>query len=601
RNHVDDAVQALIAKELVIRKPRSTLLGEDEYAFRHILIRDVAYAMLPKSQRWPQHAQHAEWLRRIAGDRRAEWADLIAHHWLQVLALRRELGLVDDPAVREQAVENLLLAGDRAARAYANATALDQFSRALDLAPAPAERLRALQGRGEVWTLLGQYDRARDDFGVLRGLARETGDLRREAVALDHIGVAFRRQDQTAHALEHLEAGLVLGRKVNDAALVGRILNHIGFTYFSHGKPLEAIRAHEEARQSLEGRDELASLAESFHGEGDSLVLLGRFRESIETHLKSLEISEQIGHRSLAAENLLMLGLARLRVGEPTDALAAGQRSLAILKEIGDVWNTAAALFNASNSAVALGDFGAALDYARRGLQLGRQIEATRMTTFSLQSMGSVYREIENWHGAWQADSEAAEIARRVAGAWLPSVPAGLAMDATALGRPDEAQAILEEAEQALGRTQVRLDVWELILARGRVELALGNAATAARTGRALSERAATEGALHWRVTGLLLTAEATLTLGDPKAALETFETAAHEADRSGRQPARWRALAGLAEAQRSLGLVDAAAENARRAKEVIERLAQTLTDEPLRAAFLQSVRVQRIAALAGG
>lgn len=571
-----------------------------KYTFRHILIRDVAYAMLPKSQRWPEHARHAEWLRQIVGDRRAEWADLIAHHWLQVLALRRELGLVDDPAARERAVENLLLAGDRAASAYANTTALDHFSRALELAPLSTEQLRALEGRGEVWMLLGQYDRAREDFGVVRSLARETGDLRREAVAADHIGVAFRRQDQIAQALQHLEAALALGRKVNDAALVGRILNHVGFTYFSDGKPLEATRAHEEARQLLEASQELASLAESFHGLGDSLVLLGRYSESVESHLKSLKITEQIGNRSLAAENLLMLALARLRLGDLADGLAAGQRSLAIIGEIGDVWNMTAALFNTANVAAALGDFGTALDYARRGVQLGRQIEASRLTAFSLQSIGSVYREIENWHGAWQADSEAAEIAARVAGAWLPSVPAGLAMDAAGLGRPGEAQAILEEAERALGATQVRLDVLELTLARGRVQLAAGYAEAAASTGRELAESAATVGALQWFVPGMLLTAEATFALGDAEAAGEAFARAAQEAERSGRQPALWRALAGLAEAQRSLGLLEPAAQSAGRAQVVIDRLAATITEESLRATYLQSARVQRVAALAG-
>lgn len=599
-DQVEDAIEAVIAKELVTRKPRSTLLGEDEYTFRHILIRDVAYAMLPKSQRWPEHARHAEWLRRIAGDRGAEWADLIAHHWLQVLTLRRELGLLNDPAVQEAAVENLVLAGDRAASAYANTTALDHFSRALDLAPVPIKRLRALQGRGEVWMLLGQYDRAREDFGAVADLARQTEDRRLEAVAFDHIGVAFRRQDQIAQALEYLQVALALARKGDDAALVGRILNHVGFTYFSDGKPLEATHAHEEARQFLEASRELASLAESFHGLGDSLVLLGRYREGVDSHLKSLEITEQLGNRSLAAENLLMICLARLRLGEAAEGLAAGQRSLAILGEIGDVWNMAAALFNTANAAAALGDFGAALEYARRGLHLGRQIEAVRMTAFSLQSIGSVYREIENWHGAWQADSEAAELAGKFAGAWLPSVPAGLAMDAAGLGRLGEAQAILEEGEHALGRTQVRLDVFELAHARGRVRLALGNREAAASTGRELTESAATARAPHWLVPGLLLTADATFALGDVKAAAETYARAAHEADRSGRRPALWRALAGLAEAQRSLGHLDTAAESARRAQEMIDRLAATITEESLRAAFLQSARVQRVAALAG-
>jgi tetratricopeptide (TPR) repeat protein len=547
------------------------------------------------------HARHAEWARRMAGERHAEFADLIAYHWLQVHSLRRELGLPDDPAVRDHAVDNLLVAGDRAARAYANSTALDHLTRALDLAVRPPERLRALHVRGEVWGLLGQYDRAREDFGAVRALAREAADRRAEAVALDHIGVAFRRQDQIGPALEHLEAALSLARDVGDTALAGRILNHIGFTHFSDGRAHEAIRAHEEARRLLEADRDLFPLAESFHGLGDGLVLLGRFRDSTESHLESLRIAEQIGNRSLAAENLLMIGLARLRLGELVEAQAAAERSLTILEEIGDVWNLAAALFNAANVFAALGDVGKALGYARRGLQLARQIGAVRLAVFSLLSIGTVHREIEDWHGAWQADSEAAELAAGVGGARLSSVPAALALDAAALGRAAEAVAILQEAEGARAQTQARLDFQELVHARGKVQLAQGDAAGAAVTGRALAEDAAANGTLHWMAPAMLLIGEATFALGDVQTAAATFERAAREATRAARQPALWRALAGLAEGQRALGHRDAAVEHARRAQEVIDGLAATIPDESLRAAFLQSPPVQRVAAIARG
>jgi hypothetical protein len=103
-NHTVEAIGALAAKDLIVRKPLSTLVGEEEITFRHILIRDVAYAMIPKAQRWPMHARHAEWLRKIIGDRQAEYADFIAYHWLQVIALRKELGQLPDPNAHAQAV-----------------------------------------------------------------------------------------------------------------------------------------------------------------------------------------------------------------------------------------------------------------------------------------------------------------------------------------------------------------------------------------------------------------------------------------------------------------------------------------------------------------
>jgi tetratricopeptide (TPR) repeat protein len=217
-----------------------------------MLIRDVAYATIAKAQRLPRHARHAEWLRQIAGDRLPEFADVIAHHWLQVVALRRELGQPDDPRARGEAIDKLMVAGDRARGAYANATALHHYGRALDLEPPPAGRLRALLGRGEVWMLMGQHERAREDFSGVLALARQIGEPRWEAVALDHLGVAFRRQDQIAEALDHLGRALAISRQADEPTLTARILNHIGFTHFNDGKHREAIAAHEEARRLLE-------------------------------------------------------------------------------------------------------------------------------------------------------------------------------------------------------------------------------------------------------------------------------------------------------------------------------------------------------------
>jgi hypothetical protein len=62
-----------------------------------------------------------------------------------------------------------------------------------------------------------------------------------------------------------------------------------------------------------------------------------------------------------------------------------------------------------------------------------------------------------------------------------------------------------------------------------------------------------------------------------------------------------WRALAGLAGAQRALGQEEESAANARRAREIVGRLAATVPDERLRAMLLQSAKVQRVLTLAGG
>ncbi len=117
---------------------------------------------------------------------------------------------------------------------------------------------------------------------------------------------------------------------------------------------------------------------------------------------------------------------------------------------------------------------------------------------------------------------------------------------------------------------------------------------------RTLVEMTGGTGTLHWRVPALLLLADASAALPDLTAAVSSYEAAAQEAERLGRTPVLWRALAGLAEILRALGQPDEATTKAQRAREIVDHLAATVPDERLRATFLQSTKVQRVMLMAG-
>lgn len=596
----DDALESLVDKDVLVRRPRSTLRGEKEYGFKHILIRDVAYRMLPKTQRWAKHMRFAEWLRRIAGVRGPEFAEIIAHHWLQVIALREDLGLPPEPRAKAEGIANLLLAAAQASRLYANSTALDHYTRTLDLDPPPGERLAALLGRGEVWMLLAHHERAREDFAAVRALARSGQERRWEILALDRLGHSFRRQDQIAQALEHLGEALRLSRELREAPLTGHILNHVGFAYFSQARYEDAIRMHLEARGLLEQHD-LAGLAESLHGLGDNAVLLGRFEEGIRWLTESAALCERTGNRSLEGENRYVIAVSRDLLGDTAAAQREVDRSVAALTEIGDTWRLSFALSAAARVAIPLGQFGNAIEYATRGLSAARQIGAGRAAIFNLLCLCLVHRELEDFQGAWQAGQEAADILRtgEIGGFWRPSVLASLAVDSAALGRRDDAQAYVREARQAVTAGPTRGDFPEEIAhAEGRVFLALERPSDARDAARQLAELVASNGLRRWRIPALLLHADAAAALGETAGATTFYETAAEEAGRLGTPPWLWRALAGLADIRHAQGDPAAAGASATQARKITERLAAGILDRDLQATFLGSARVRRLAAL---
>jgi class 3 adenylate cyclase len=79
--NVDGAIDALESRDLIRREPSSQVQGDAEFSFKHILIREVAYATLARADRTKRHAAVARYVEDVAGDRTRNLAWLLAHHW----------------------------------------------------------------------------------------------------------------------------------------------------------------------------------------------------------------------------------------------------------------------------------------------------------------------------------------------------------------------------------------------------------------------------------------------------------------------------------------------------------------------------------------
>ena len=107
-----DAIEDLLLRDLVVGESRSTLKNETAYRFKHVLIRDVAYASLTKSARAKHHARFAEWLRERAGD---ELLEIRAHHLDHAASLLAELDGAPPADLAREAADDAR--GGRPARA----------------------------------------------------------------------------------------------------------------------------------------------------------------------------------------------------------------------------------------------------------------------------------------------------------------------------------------------------------------------------------------------------------------------------------------------------------------------------------------------------
>ncbi|MDQ3161660.1 MAG: AAA family ATPase, partial [Actinomycetota bacterium] len=89
---VEQALHGLERRELVVRERRSSVAGESEYAFRHVLVRDVAYGQIPRAARGTKHVAAAGWIEGLSPERAEDRAEMLAHHYLSALDLARATG-----------------------------------------------------------------------------------------------------------------------------------------------------------------------------------------------------------------------------------------------------------------------------------------------------------------------------------------------------------------------------------------------------------------------------------------------------------------------------------------------------------------------------
>ena len=160
---VTDTLRELSRKELVRPARRSSIEGESEYAFWHILARDVAYGQLPRASRASRHVAAARWIESKTPERVQDLADMLAYHYTTALELTRVTeGTEQASGLEAPALRFLSLAGERAL-GLDTETAITSLERALALAPeGHPERPAALFRFGEAAFQGGRLAEASD-------------------------------------------------------------------------------------------------------------------------------------------------------------------------------------------------------------------------------------------------------------------------------------------------------------------------------------------------------------------------------------------------------------------------------------------------------
>jgi class 3 adenylate cyclase/tetratricopeptide (TPR) repeat protein len=249
---LEQRLHALERREFLRRERRSAVAGERQYAFRHVLVRDVAYGQLPRAQRADKHRRAAEWLEALSPDRAEDRAELLAHHYSAALRFARASGQ-DTVALAERARLALREAGDRAMNLNAFAVAARWYAAALELWPASDPERPWLLFR------LGQARvHAEQVGGDLLAEARDgllaAGDREAAAEAASLLSQLAWWQGQGERALEHARKAAELLADAPPSRAKARVLAQLSILLMLAGEVEQAIGV---GRQTLAIADQL--------------------------------------------------------------------------------------------------------------------------------------------------------------------------------------------------------------------------------------------------------------------------------------------------------------------------------------------------------
>ena len=405
-----------MARELIVARRDCRFPGEREYGFRHALVREAAYSMLPERDRQRGHLLAGAWLEAHVGGNASE-ADAVAlaEHFDRGDEPRRAFAWYRRAADQAVARDDLGAAIERAERAFGPLARDSGASAPQDRAAAGL--LRQLQATAHVWR--GEYELAIERGEVALGLLEpgttpwltalaSVADARTRRLEHEEVGglahrlvaipAAVPTQRAHAEAIAMVVPTLLFARR--DPALEGLLFDHLAqleITAIGADPATLAWIFHARSWRAMHDGDIAACLAldgrvvECFTAVGDvrhacqqranvgyDELRLGAYARAIESFGEAIVDATRIGLHQVTAMAQHNLGLALARQGRLDEARGIETVALRMFEAQNNVRLGAASRNYLAQIEIAANDAPAAMVLARAAVEATPDAPALR-------------------------------------------------------------------------------------------------------------------------------------------------------------------------------------------------------------------------------
>ena len=444
--NVGEALDDLLLRDFLLPEARSSISGEVAFRFKHVLIREVAYAGLSKSARAGHHARFAGWLKERAGD---ELIEIRGYHLDHAVALLTELDGRAPEDLTHDAAEALHTAGRRALAREANRSARKLLVRAAELEPTLRNRYRAALAARRIADLPALSA----EMELVARDAEEAGEQRIYGLALTGLAEAallrdadvMKAKDIVEQALEALESEDAVARfeALAMRAHVGWWLADLEETERYWQQALDVARGGGLKHQESVATHELASVFRI-------RLELDRVQPLLERATELAEESGSIVARAMALGSWANLHYLR---GELDEAEQVGEQARELLAEAGSAWRLARILLFLAHIARRKGDDAKAERQLRESIRILKPLEDRGSLCESQRLLAEILLDRGKVEEAERFALEAIDTVGPLDRISVATTTMTLGLVRAAQGHHQEAEQLLREAQVALAAT----------------------------------------------------------------------------------------------------------------------------------------------------
>ena len=559
----------------------------EEYAFRHVLIQEAAYDSILIKNRSGLHKQIGEILEELHADRAEEFAPFLAYHFYAGQDAR--------------SLKYDLLAGEKAARLYANAEAAAHFSRALEVArrsSIDSEQIaRLFTQLGAVLELSGRFEQALATYEEMQSFGKENGSRSIEMKALmakATIYSIFSQLHDSTLSEQMLIEALEISREIGDRATQAKLNWNLMLTFLFSKRLDQALAYGEVALVLARESDDREQLAFVLNDLCRLYTCRGEFEKAHGSIQEARELWKSLDHQVMLADSLGSEAEAYFNAGEYQRSLEYSQQALLIGEQINNLWGQSYDQMLMSFAYFASGLLGSGIQMAERSIQLADEAGLIANSISLRSELAWVYAYCGMFEKGYELIEQAMQVAEIKQPAWK-SFPR------SAKVRMELLKSDIRSAEKTMGNG--RLQATSIPYARYTIFVCLSNIELAVAKREfdqalTLSEELLQETSPLTRVDipeVMRWKASALMGLGRLNEAHQTLTDACSLAKETDSNLHLWLILSNLAELNSTLGDDKGARANREEARGIVRQIAESLREVGLRDSFLDQARVQTL------